>query len=147
VARAVERRLEHARHRSGQGVRLRAQRRDERGASQGGNRAVRGSLRRAVPRSRRPALHEHAVRARRSLAPSAVNRIAFCLRAFVSHTFERRCAMPMNLSGKSLLTLLDFSAEEIGYLLDLAASFKTMKYAGVPHRYLEGKNIVLLFEK
>ena len=55
--------------------------------------------------------------------------------------------MPMNLSGKSLLTLLDFSAEEIGYLLDLAASFKTMKYAGVPHRYLEGKNIVLLFEK
>ena len=55
--------------------------------------------------------------------------------------------MPMNLSGKSLLTLLDFSAEEIGYLLDLAASFKTMKYAGVLHRYLEGKNIVLLFEK
>ncbi|HJF65907.1 MAG TPA: ornithine carbamoyltransferase [Slackia equolifaciens] len=55
--------------------------------------------------------------------------------------------MGVNLSGKSLLTLLDFSAEEINYLLDLARDFKNMKRAGVPHRYLEGKNIVLLFEK
>lgn len=55
--------------------------------------------------------------------------------------------MGLNLSGKSFLTLLDFSAEEIDYLLDLAEEFKGLKRAGVPHRWLEGKNIVLLFEK
>ena len=55
--------------------------------------------------------------------------------------------MPVNLSGRSFLKLLDFTPEEIRYLIDLAADFKAMKRAGVPHRYLEGKNIVLLFEK
>ena len=55
--------------------------------------------------------------------------------------------MPLNLSGKHFLTLLDFSPEEIRYLLDLSRDFKNMKRAGVPHRYLEGKNIVLLFQK
>lgn len=55
--------------------------------------------------------------------------------------------MGVNLSGRSFLKLLDFSTEEIKYLIDLSAEFKRMKMAGVPHRYLEGKNIVLLFEK
>lgn len=55
--------------------------------------------------------------------------------------------MAVNLRGKSFLKLLDFSAEEIRYLLDLSKNFKDMKRAGVPHKYLEGKNIVLLFEK
>lgn len=55
--------------------------------------------------------------------------------------------MGINLSGKSYLKLLDFSSQEIRYLLDLSKNFKDMKRAGVPHRYLEGKNIVLLFEK
>jgi len=55
--------------------------------------------------------------------------------------------MGMNLRGRSFLTLLDYSPAEIRYLLDLAKQFKSMKRAGVPHRYLEGKNIVLLFEK
>lgn len=55
--------------------------------------------------------------------------------------------MPLNLSGRNFLTLLDFTPEEINYLLDLARNFKNLKRAGVPHRYLEGKNIVLLFEK
>ena len=55
--------------------------------------------------------------------------------------------MGMNLRGRSFLTLLDYSPAEIRYLLDLAKQFKAMKRAGVPHRYLEGKNIVLLFEK
>ena len=55
--------------------------------------------------------------------------------------------MGVNLSGKSFLKLLDFSTEEIEYLLKLSRNFKDMKRAGVPHRYLEGKNIVLLFEK
>lgn len=53
----------------------------------------------------------------------------------------------MNLSGRSLIKLLDFTPEEIRYLLDLAAELKADKKAGRPHRYLEGKNLVLLFEK
>ena len=55
--------------------------------------------------------------------------------------------MPLNLSGKNFLTLLDFTPEQINYLLDLSRDFKNVKRAGTPHRYLEGKNIVLLFEK
>ena len=51
------------------------------------------------------------------------------------------------LRGKHFLKLLDFSTEEILYLLKLSKDFKDMKRAGVPHRYLEGKNIVLLFQK
>lgn len=55
--------------------------------------------------------------------------------------------MGMNLRGQNFLKLLDFSPAEIRYLLDLSKNFKNMKRSGVPHRYLEGKNIVLLFEK
>ncbi len=55
--------------------------------------------------------------------------------------------MPVNLSGRSFLKLLDFTPQEIEYLIDLSQNFKDMKRAGVPHKYLEGKNIVLLFEK
>lgn len=55
--------------------------------------------------------------------------------------------MPVNLSGRSLLKLLDFTPAEINYLIKLSKQFKDMKMAGVPHKYLEGKNIVLLFEK
>ena len=55
--------------------------------------------------------------------------------------------MPVNLRGKNFLKLLDFSSQEIRYLLDLSREFKNMKRNGVPHRWLEGKNIVLLFEK
>ena len=54
--------------------------------------------------------------------------------------------MALNLSGRSVLTLLDFTSEEIEYMLDLSKNFKDMKRAGYPHRFLEGKNIVLLFE-
>ena len=53
----------------------------------------------------------------------------------------------MNLKGKDLLKLLDFTPEEIGYLIDLAEELKAKKKAGIPHRLCEGKNIVLLFEK
>ena len=52
-----------------------------------------------------------------------------------------------NLRGKSFLKLLDLTSDEIRYLIDLSKNFKDMKRAGVPHRYLEGKNIVLIFEK
>ena len=55
--------------------------------------------------------------------------------------------MSVNLSGRSFLKLLDFTPEEITYLIDLAADLKRLKHAGTPHRHLEGKNVVLLFEK
>ena len=55
--------------------------------------------------------------------------------------------MPVNIRGRHYLKLLDYSPAEIRYLLDLAKDFKRLKRSGVPHRYLEGKNIVLLFEK
>ena len=55
--------------------------------------------------------------------------------------------MGVNVRGRSFLTLLDYTPAEINYLLELSAEFKRMKRNGVPHRYLEGKNIVLLFEK
>ena len=53
----------------------------------------------------------------------------------------------MNLKGRSFLTLLDFTPEEIGGLLDLAAELKAKKKAGVPHADFIGKNIALIFEK
>lgn len=55
--------------------------------------------------------------------------------------------MGVNLSGRSFLRLLDFSTEEIEYLLTLSKNFKDLKRTGTPHRYLEGKNVVLLFQK
>lgn len=55
--------------------------------------------------------------------------------------------MGINVRGRSFLKLLDYTPKEINYLLDLSTEFKKMKQNGVPHRYLEGKNIVLLFEK
>ena len=55
--------------------------------------------------------------------------------------------MGISLSGRSFLTLLDYSPEEIRYLLGLSAEFKRMKRVGTPHAYLAGKQIVLLFEK
>ena len=55
--------------------------------------------------------------------------------------------MAVDLHGRHFLTLLDYTPEEIRYLLDLSKKFKAMKKAGEPHRYLAGKNIVLLFEK
>lgn len=55
--------------------------------------------------------------------------------------------MGKNLRGRNFLTLLDFTSDEIRYLLDLSRNFKELKRTGTPHRYLEGKNIVLLFEK
>ena len=53
----------------------------------------------------------------------------------------------MDLKGRDFLCLLDYTPEEIGYLLDLAADYKAKKKAGVPHDTFRGKNIVLIFEK
>ena len=55
--------------------------------------------------------------------------------------------MAVNLKGKSFLTLMDLSGEEIRYLLDLAHDLKAKKRMGLHGKALAGKNIVLLFEK
>ena len=55
--------------------------------------------------------------------------------------------MAVNLSGRSFLKLLEFEPEEIRYLLDVAKEFKKLKLTNTPHKYLEGKNVALLFEK
>ena len=55
--------------------------------------------------------------------------------------------MAVNLIGRSFLKLLDFEPEEIRYLLDVAKEFKKLKLTNTPHKYLEGKNVALLFEK
>lgn len=53
----------------------------------------------------------------------------------------------MNFKGKDFLKLLDFTSEEIEYLISLAEKFKSMKKSSVPHKKCEGKNIALIFEK
>ncbi|MDP3058720.1 MAG: ornithine carbamoyltransferase, partial [bacterium] len=55
--------------------------------------------------------------------------------------------MAVNLKGRSLLTLMDFSKEEIRYLLDLSKDLKSKKRTGSKKELLKGKNVVLLFEK
>lgn len=55
--------------------------------------------------------------------------------------------MPINLKGRSYLTLMDFTQQEIRYLLDLSHDLKQKKRSGIPGDCLRGKNIVLLFEK
>ena len=53
----------------------------------------------------------------------------------------------MNFYGRDFLTLLDYTPEEINYLIDLAAELKAKKKAGIAHDTLRGKNIALIFEK
>ena len=53
----------------------------------------------------------------------------------------------MNLKGRDFLKLLDYTSEEIEYLIDLAAELKAKKKNGVTHEELKGKNIALIFEK
>lgn len=53
----------------------------------------------------------------------------------------------MNLKGKSFLKLLDFTPEEISYLIDLAEEHKKLKKKGEVNKKYEGKNIALIFEK
>jgi ornithine carbamoyltransferase len=55
--------------------------------------------------------------------------------------------MPVNLTGRSFLSLNDYSRDEIRYLLDLSRDYKSMRRAGVYPRRLEHKNVALLFEK
>ena len=53
----------------------------------------------------------------------------------------------MDLKGRDFLKLLDFTAEEIRYMLDIAKELKAKKKAGIAHDTLRGKNVALIFEK
>jgi ornithine carbamoyltransferase len=55
--------------------------------------------------------------------------------------------MPYNLRNRHFLKLLDFSPQEIRFLLDLSRDLKKAKYAGIEQPVLTGKNIALIFEK
>jgi ornithine carbamoyltransferase len=55
--------------------------------------------------------------------------------------------MPINLNGRSLLTLRDFTPDEISFLIDLSLDLKAKKRSGIRGHALDGKNIVLIFEK
>lgn len=55
--------------------------------------------------------------------------------------------MPVNLKGRSFITLKDFTPQEIRYMLDLSHDLKAKKRAGIKGEALEGKNICLIFEK
>jgi ornithine carbamoyltransferase len=55
--------------------------------------------------------------------------------------------MPINLKGRSILTLDELTSAEIRYLLRLAADLKAAKSAGIEVQRLKGKNIALIFEK
>ncbi|MBP7039253.1 MAG: ornithine carbamoyltransferase [Bacteroidales bacterium] len=55
--------------------------------------------------------------------------------------------MPVNLRNRNFLKLLDFTPEEIHFLLNLSADLKKAKYTGTERQLLKGKNIALIFEK
>lgn len=55
--------------------------------------------------------------------------------------------MNMTFKDRDFLKLLDFTPEEIEYLIDFAASLKAKKKAGIPHKICDGKNVALIFEK
>lgn len=55
--------------------------------------------------------------------------------------------MAVNLKGRSFLSIMDFTPQEVRYLLDLAHDLKAKKRSGIHNEVLKGKNIVLLFEK
>ena len=65
----------------------------------------------------------------------------------VPYREEETKLMAVDLRGRSFLTLMDFTPEEIRYMLDLAHRLKAKKKSGVKGDLLTGKNIVLLFEK
>jgi ornithine carbamoyltransferase len=59
----------------------------------------------------------------------------------------KKYIMPVNLKNRHFLKLLDYTSEEINFLLDLSESLKKAKYAGIEQPMLKGKNIALIFEK
>ncbi len=66
---------------------------------------------------------------------------------FIYNAYLGGILMSVDLKGKNFLKILDFSTEELEYLLELAAELKAKKKAGVAVDTLKGKNIALIFEK
>ena len=64
-----------------------------------------------------------------------------------AENIKKTATTNISLKGRNFLTLMDFTPEEIRYLLDLAHELKAKKRAGIRGDLLAGKNIVLLFEK
>ncbi len=63
------------------------------------------------------------------------------------YAFNKGGCQVVNLRGRDFLKLLDFTTEEIEYLLESAARFKELKHNAIPHPYLKGKQVALIFEK
>ena len=63
------------------------------------------------------------------------------------YAFDKGGCRVVDLRGKDFLKLLDFTTEEIEYLLKSSAIFKEMEHKGIPHQYLRGKQVALIFEK
>jgi ornithine carbamoyltransferase len=74
-------------------------------------------------------------------------KVAGVLKKAISNKKKGCKAMAVNLKGRSFLSLMDFTPSEIRYLLDLSHDLKAKKRTGIKGDLLEGKNIVLLFEK
>ena len=55
--------------------------------------------------------------------------------------------MPVNIKGRSILSLDDLTSAELRFLLRLAAALRAAKLAGTERQRLKGKNIALIFEK
>ncbi len=76
---------------------------------------------------------------------------AWCtIRCGIKRKYAQPCKRrekDMNLKGRNFLKLMDFTPEEITYMIDLAADLKAKKKQGIPHDSLTGKNIALIFEK
>jgi len=53
----------------------------------------------------------------------------------------------VNLRGRDFLTVLDYTEEELRHILDVSKKLKMMKKQNIEHKFLRGKNIVVLFEK
>ena len=83
----------------------------------------------------------------RDIRKAAAGRKAGALQVPREYRYGKREAHHMDLKGRDFLKLLDFSPEEILYLLDLAAQLKDKKKKGIPVDTLRGKNVALIFEK
>ena len=55
--------------------------------------------------------------------------------------------MKSNMKGRSFISIHDFTADEINYILEIGKQLKTMQKRGVSHRYLAGKTLGMIFQK
>ena len=66
---------------------------------------------------------------------------------YIRDNKKRRIEMGVNLKGKSFLTLLDLTSDEIRYLLDISKQVKVERRAGTPTSRFAGKTLAIVFEK